>query len=316
MTKINVSIYCDEIKNGKLDNGECGEQENWNYIGICIVPTNKIKPLSKKLNDLRCGANQKYTVCNNKCPYHYKNQIKIHYQKYDDTNNFNIANRWCDIILNNYNPAEFYMHILGINLNKLDKSYFKTKGEITDVDENIYNRFFRTAIIYPLKKYFHQYDIIEIDNIYHDAGDMEHHKYFRSQPLRYIKFNEEKIVCKCSEITFLETNHLNCLEDNNTILQLIDLFLGANYNMLHSSSKQKNKVNIANKLFYIINRCINNPKNKNSRYYNVYSVSFFPKHKINSNISEFEKEIIKYDNFYTNREMKLQMKNQISIFDL
>ena len=61
MTKINVSIFCDEIKNGKLDNGECGERENWNYIGICIVPTNKIKSLSKKLNDLRCGANQKYT---------------------------------------------------------------------------------------------------------------------------------------------------------------------------------------------------------------------------------------------------------------
>jgi len=31
------------------------------------------------------------------------------------------------------------MHILGINLNKLDKSYFKTSEKATNVDENIYN---------------------------------------------------------------------------------------------------------------------------------------------------------------------------------
>lgn len=291
MKKINVSIFCDEIKNGKLDGGKFSEQENWDYIGICIVPSSKIGLLSKKLNDLRCGANQKYTTCHNKCPYHYKNQIKIHYQKYDDTNNFNIANRWCNIILNNYNPAEFYMHILGINLTKLDKIYFKTKGELTNVDENIYNRFFRTAIIYPLKKYFHDYDIIEIDNIYHDTGDMEYHKYFKSQLLRYIKLNEEKIVCKCPEITFLATNHLNCLEDNNTLLQFIDLFLGATYNMLHYSSSQKNKVYIANKLFPIINRCINNPQNKNSRYYNIYSISFFLKIRLTQTFQSLNKKL-------------------------
>ena len=45
----------------------------------------------------------------------------------------------------------------------------------------IYNRFFRTAIIYPLKKYFSDYDIIEVDNVYHDTGNMKHHKYFKYQ---------------------------------------------------------------------------------------------------------------------------------------
>lgn len=73
---------------------------------------------------------------------------------------------------------------------------------------------------------------------------------------------------------------------------------------------------IAKKIFPITDRCINNPNNKNSRYYNVYSLSFFPKKRLNSNISEFEKEIIKNDNFYTNREMKLQMNGQLSIFDI
>ena len=42
MKKINVSIFCDEIKNEKLDNGPFGETENWDYIGVCIVPTSII----------------------------------------------------------------------------------------------------------------------------------------------------------------------------------------------------------------------------------------------------------------------------------
>lgn len=314
MKKINVSIFCDEIKNEKLDNGPFGEVENWDYIGVCIVPSSNIGTLSTKLNDLRCGTGNNYTCCNNNCSYHFSNQIKIHYQKYDTTNNYNIADRWCDVILNNITPGKFYMHILGINLNKLDKSYFKTNGEDTNVEENIYNRFFRTAIIYPLKKYFSDYDVIEIDGIYHDTGDMKHHKYFKYQPIRYIDINDDKIVCNCNEITFIETNHLNCLNNENTMLQFIDLFLGANFNMLHNSSSQKNKVAIAKKLFPITDRFINNPNNVNSRYYNIYSLSFFPRKKITSDASEFEKEIIKNDNFYTKREMKLQMNGQLSLF--
>ena len=74
------------------------------------------------------------------------------------------------------------------------------------------------------------------------------------------------------------------------------------------------KVAIAKKLFPITDRFINNPNNINSRYYNIYSLSFFPRKKLTSNASEIEKEILKKDNFYTNREMKLQMSGQLSLF--
>ena len=59
---------------------------------------------------------------------------------------------------------------------------------------------------------------------------------------------------------------------------------------------------------------LRNPNNINSRYYNIYSLSFFPRKKRTSNASEIEKEILKKDNFYTNREMKLQMSGQLSLF--
>lgn len=78
---------------------------------------------------------------------------------------------------------------------------------------------------------------------------MKYHNYFKSQPLKYIYLNEEKIVCNCYEITFLETNHINCLESQNTMLQFIDLFLRASFNMLHNSSKQKIKLLMLEKYF-------------------------------------------------------------------
>ena len=317
MKTINVSIFCDEIKNEKLDNGLYGEKENWDYIGICIVPTKNISSLVKELNDLRCGAGHKYTTCENKCCYHEKNKVKIHYQEYDNTNNFRIAERWCDVILANQSKnARFYMNILGINKNKLDKSYFKNKGEKTHVNENIYNRFFRTTVIFALKKFFSDYDKIIIDAVYHDTGNMNYHEYFKTQPLRYINLNEKKIVCKCLEINFIETNNDNCLNDENVLLQLVDLFLGANFNILHNSSRNKNKVEISKKLFPITKRLIGESKNVNGRYYNTYSMSFFPKHKITSNMSDFEREIIKNNNFYVDREMKFQRDGQLTIFEI
>ena len=87
-----------------------------------------------------------------------------------------------------------------------------------------------------LKEELSDYDIIEVDNVYHDTGNMKHHKYFKYQPLKYIDLNDDKIICKCSEITFLETNHTNCLDDNNTMLQFIDLFLGANFDSKKTSA--------------------------------------------------------------------------------
>ena len=77
MNKINVSIFCDEIKNQKINNGLLGENENWDYTGICIVPTRNILPLATELNNLRCGNKQNYMLCNNNCPYHYKIKLKF-----------------------------------------------------------------------------------------------------------------------------------------------------------------------------------------------------------------------------------------------
>ena len=122
---IRITIYCDEIKNMKNIDKVSNIVENWDYIGILIVPTKNIKELVYEINSKRCPNND-YNICNENCRFHAKNKVKVHYQDYSDTNNYQIAGRWCDIIKNNtkYNKR-FYTHILGINTTNIDKNYFK-----------------------------------------------------------------------------------------------------------------------------------------------------------------------------------------------
>lgn len=312
--KINITIFCDEIKNISFTDKISNIYENWDYIGILIVPTCNVKELAYELNSKRC-PNSDYNICENNCPFHSKNKVKVHYQDYSDTINYQIADRWCDIIINNtkYN-TKFYTHILGINTAKIDKSYFKADDRITNVENNIYNRFFRTAIIYPIKSYFTDYDEVIIDDIIHDCGNMDHHPYFKRQPLKKINLEVEKVRLNCKEITTLQTDNNNCMQDNNLMLQLIDLYLGAAMNCLHYTGK-KNKEKIALKLFPVIERCLYNPFNKNSKYYKINSISFYPKYKIDKDDDWIDKMIKMQDNFYCNRELKISCKDQMDIFD-
>lgn len=314
MKSINLTIYCDEIKNIKNQKDEINEYQCWDYIGILIVPTDKVEQLSYELNSKRCPNND-FNNCKENCRFHYKNSVKLHYQDYSDTINYQIADRWCDVILNNTrNNQKFYTHVLGINTAKIDIQYFKTNGEETNVENNIYNRFFRTAIIYPLKTFFADYEEVVIDNIFHDCGDMDHHKYFKCQPLRKIYEEVKNVKLGCDEIITINTNNNNCLEDNNVMLQLIDLYLGAVMNCLHYTGR-KNKEKIALKLYPVVERCINNPVNIKSRYFKVNSISFYPKHSISPDDDYIDTMIKRFENFYTNRELKIQSKGQLSIFD-
>lgn len=79
MKDIHITIFCDESKNRKIGQTICSESQNWNYIGVCIVPTAKINDVSNGLNNLRCGAKENYLTCKKNCKYHEMNKKKIHY---------------------------------------------------------------------------------------------------------------------------------------------------------------------------------------------------------------------------------------------
>lgn len=307
MKSIHVSIFCDESKDRKIESTSYTDSENWNYIGICIVPTSNINSLSYKLNNCRCGSDEKnnYMECVKNCKYHNGNKKKIHFTDSQNGYIYKTAVKWTNIILNNHIDKEFYINILGIDYCKLDKRYFKNSSSKTDIDGNIYCRFFRTAILFSIKSFFSEYDMVFVDNIYHDIGNMEHHKFFKRQVINYVNKNEDKIKMNCEEISFISTTNENCLEDENVFLQLIDIFLGEAINLIHSDAKNEKKKELSLMLFPIVDHCLNRPNNINSKYHKLYNISFFPKYLINDDMDELEKKLKVYDNFFNKREIRL-----------
>ena len=254
-------------------------------------------------------------TCNNKCKFHNKNKIKVHYTESQNGYIYKTAYKWTDYILNNFKDKDFYVNVLGVDYCKLDKRYFKSGDELTNIDENIYCRFFRTTVIFGIKRLLSKYDNVIVDNIYHDIGDMEHHKFFQKQIINYANWNEDNIIMNFNQISFIPTTNENCLEQQNVFLQLIDLFLGEAISLIHGDVENDRKKELALKIFPIVDHCLNRPNNPNSNYYNVYHISFFPKYKISDDMSELEKTLKKYDNFFNKREIKLSRTGeQLSLF--
>lgn len=270
------------------------------------------------MNNFRCGADEpnNYTTCLHNCKYHEKNKRKIHFVESDNTYVYKTVKKWNRHILDNWKKSEYHMSILGVDYCNLNKDYFKSSNNNANTDSNIYCRFFRTAVLYSLKRFCGNYEKIIVDNIYHDIGDMKYHKYFKKQVINYVKRNERKIVINCDQITFLQTKSENCLEENNIFLQLIDIFLGESVNLIHAKSKQERKKELSLELYPIVYRCINKSGNINSRYYHLYSISFFPKYTINDDMDELERKLKENDNFYNIREIRLSNTGQqLSLFD-
>ena len=313
--EIHITVFCDESKKRKVKSTEYSDSENWNYIGICIVPTSKIEVISKNLNKVRCGDKENYLTCIKNCKYHEKNKRKIHFTDTQDGLIYNTATKWTDYLVDNYKTKDFYINILGIDYCKLDRRLFKSNTKKTKVEENIYCRFFRSAILFGIKHFLADYDVIIVDNIIHDISEMENHKYFKKQIINYTKWKEEKIVMNCKEIKFLQTDNNNCMNNENTLLQLIDLFLGETINLIHNDAKNEKKRELSLKVYSIIDHCLNRPNNSNSNYYKIYYISFFPKYKISDDMNELDKRLLERDNFYNKREIKLCASGeQLSLF--
>lgn len=316
MNNISVKLFCDEIKNQSLE-VQNGNNEMWTYIGILIVPDFTEDKLLNNLLKLRCGNIDNNinkwpgkNSCKLNCGYHDKNIKEIHYADLKSYDIYNIADRWIDFVLN---QDLTYFYILGINLDKLDQSYFGNK-KVYDRKFRIYNRFFRTAILKSLKSYFFEYKNITIDDVFHDkSSGLESHEYFPWHSIFKIDKEDKKIHIKNDEIKFLDSDHNISDSKYSHFLQYIDIILGSSFNALHYSSNQKNKVRIAKKFTKLLSRLINNPENKNSKYkyFGKMAIDFFPRNdlrKLDRKDIYYKKK--KSESVYKFRRLKINDKYQ------
>ncbi|WP_407374052.1 hypothetical protein [Methanobrevibacter sp.] len=171
---------------------------NKRYIGIgCLfVPTSFKYKLANKLISYRClndADNSKWLIDHNSCEIfkkgkcteknHINNDCEIHYAKFRKGMSYSrktISTKWIQMLVNNNKfcseEEKIYFNILFLDLEKLDSKFF---GE-DKTNNNIYNRFYKTTIVGPLKYFFKKYNHITIKEIFHDISDDKNsHEYFK-----------------------------------------------------------------------------------------------------------------------------------------
>jgi len=301
---VELNLYCDEVKN-KI----CSiSRDKWCYFGILIVPTNVEKIFLIDLLKKRFRINN-LNELDKKNKYFSKNNRKVHFHSLD-AETYHIAKRWYDYIRDLESCDKVYFNILGINQNKLNLESFGNEK----LFERIYNRFFRTAIIYSIKKYFPKKNII-IKNIFHERGEQERHEFFPWHTLYRINEDYKDINCHNKKIYFLDKNH----EKNNraNFIQLIDIILGSVVNNFHNSTIGEHKNKLTEDFSGLVKRLVESPDNQNSRYckdyYRRMNISFFPKQTINpqDEYLEYKKRM---NQFYRERELSFLNRNQGMLF--
>jgi len=299
--KIEVNLYADEVQEIKCPY----TGEKWIYIGLIAERIDK--PLLDEIISIRYLNNFDINT-----PYFEKNDRIIHWAEIQSADTKNIAKRWIEYIKDPSKSSDkFYGYVLGINISKLNLEEFDTEN----IFNSVYNRFFRSAVLYILKTAFPNDQII-VKNIFHEKGQQAHHKYFPWHCIHKIKEREEDIIFECTEITFLPKSHReNEGGDNRSnLIQLCDLFLGLCVGLLHGIEQSKRaefRIELADLFLPLFRRMIYEPQNRNSSYNHKgrIMIRFFPKEKTNL-------DGLKRLEFYTKRKIYYceQKSGQLKLF--
>lgn len=327
-----IEIYADEIV---LPWDFNNHKRNFIGIGCLFVPLPKKNNLLSRLLNSRClyKTNNVWVWDYKLCPFstsmegrckeqwHEQNMCEIHHTNLRSSRSSNsqkeISRNWINYLLENnkerYN--EVYFNILFIDLDILEIDRFGTEK----VHENIYNRFFRTAIIYGIKAFFSNKKVI-IKKIYHDKGNMERHDYFPYLNLKRLDNElDSKVMVEDTDIAFIDSDHRNYLNQKNELveasqlIQFIDLLIGSITQNIYYLSDDVLKKEMAMQLRPLVERLLEKPSNTKSsyNYFGRQHISFYPKYYIENSIkylSTFNLEEIQKDRtdmFHTDKKIEM-----------
>lgn len=263
---VRINIYADEIQ-GK----ECPYTRNeWNYIGIIIEKTD-----TSFLDDIiheRFRGNY-----DENSPYYEKNNKTVHWCDIRIADTKNISKRWIQYIMDpSKSGGKLYSYVLGINNSHIIKEEFDHSDEFN----SIYNRFFRSAILYAIKTFFPNQRVI-IENVFHEEGQQQNHEYFPWHSI-YKLSKENNIDFECDRIIFLSKDHK--INNRSNLIQLCDCILGVSTCLIHGIEDSKASVyreELLDLYYPLLNKMMNEPRNPNSSYghHKRLLIRFFPKEK-------------------------------------
>jgi len=261
-----IFVFADERKNVIA---------RWDYICLLIIPSDKFKSLFNDLIKARQEAQYDYELSFSKL------------NKKGTGSKLDLANCWTDIIIDDATKHmdRIYFKIFGIDKAKLDFSFFGYKNTPDGKYANIYNRFFRTALLGSLN-YFFPDKPITVQRIFHDTeGNLQNHDYFDWHCIKKISDLNKRISFSCDRVIFVDSNHFKEKQfpTASHIIQLTDLIIGSVTYCIHETNlSNKSQYEIARKMLPLVNGILSNPYDKNSSlgYYRKYDICHFPKNRL------------------------------------
>lgn len=252
-----LTLFADERKN---------INDTWHYLGLLIVPSYKLQ----RAIDCLVSHKKQFNLLDSEIKFSGMN-AKGNGAK------FKCAMRWINELVND-SAGLFYFSILGIDLSKLDFSYF---GEGKDMGgekyANIYNRFFRTNVIGAIKFFFPNTPVL-ISGVYHDTeGNLENHDYF-SWHLSSKTQDDPQIRVK-NEIQFVHSHPKKEVvhKEYSTFIQLVDLIVGSvSYCFDYISTKNKGQRCLAQTILPAVEEIVSGGWRRSPKS----AVSFFPSQRI------------------------------------
>jgi len=263
-----VRLYADEIK-------ECTNRlgHHWMYIGVLAIPDHNVGKALQYLEDDRAAGGYAEEI-------HFT-ELKNRSGRANGEKT-EVARRWVERVLWDHEKI-FHFYLLGLNMTNLQASAFGARAEQGD---NIYNRFFRTAVASTLRLFFPSPAGVTVSHVFHDASEMETADLFDWHTIWKLSSPEEGITFATDRIRFIDSDHERepSFPQDSHFIQLTDVLAGGISQCLDARNDKGGCCEIAECLLPLVERLTDRARcrNPNSqyRYHRRISLGFFPRNRL------------------------------------
>jgi hypothetical protein len=229
---MNLTVFCDERKMALNEDGE-----GWWYICMLLIPFASVEDVISHLLDIREHHN-----------FHGEMSFSDVKGLSRNSPRTAVAKDWLQYLLR-HSGIDVYWEVLGIATHNLDFSCFGPGDEPTGKYATVYNRFFRTALLFSINTYFKSYDQVIISHVFHDdEGNLQNHPYFHWHLPSVVA--DTRIQFLNEHIEFVSSDHKKekIHKAESQVIQLADLLVGSVSQRLDQSSGQKGKVELGDRM--------------------------------------------------------------------
>ncbi len=214
--------------------------------------------------------------------------------------------------------TSMWFFFFGINLHNVDYEFFGPSSAGHARDFRIYNRFFEIGLFGACRFFFDsEREDVEIVHIVSERRDLEkdnpflvHAPYMINRRASNVRVRGKRVVLAasdpCREAARPAYSHM---------VNFVDVLIGSFSEVIDYTTTKHGCTEVAEKVFPVCTRLLQNPYNTSSRYYKRCAVSFFPKRLISKSA------LMKYgvrppeDMFYWNRAARLYQRECLPGFD-